>query len=419
MSSSAPPLPITESVRWAYRFVLGREPENENVIGHWASLGDGRAVLAHFVQSPEGIARCDAGFPTWGDWSHAPLDATIVAAAHLLRFNTMPTTDEIAQALTLHGTIASFRDAFLNSAEVMAMSEIVLPPAATSTPPTLTPTPTPTPQEHGFAILGQSFTLRGEGQEEYWRGLVEGPPDPSVERLARLIRAAFPDGGAGRVLVDAGANIGLTSLAMAAAAPYHAELLCFEPDERSIPLLRHNLAANRLERAQVLQMALAERDGTARLRRGASNTATSSLLEPYGRAQETGAILVDVAVRRLDGVLTELGLDRLDFLKIDVEGAETTVMLGAAEAITRDRPIIFAEFNLWTQMTTGGRNPIEVLEEWRAAFNHMVVFDHQGRPLPIRDHDGLLWILHTVMTERGCVDDLILCDRLDWMERWT
>lgn len=415
MSSNQPSLPMMESVRWAYRFILGRDPESESVVAHWASLRDGRAVLAHFVQSPEGVARREAGFPAWGNWVGMPLTLDIVQATHLLRFNAWPAPEETAAALAAHADLAGYRAAFLNTPEVLALMGAAAAPAIVAA----TPSTIVMPQDHGFDVLGQSFTLRGEAQEEYWQSLVQGPPDPSVDRLARVIRAAFPDGGAGRVLVDAGANIGLTSLAMAAAAPYHAELLCFEPDQRNTALLRHNLAANRLDRARVFEVALAERDGTARLRQGASNTATSFLIEPYGRAQETGATMVDVPVRRLDSVLAELGVERLDLLKIDVEGGETPVMLGAAEALTRDRPIIFAEFNLWTQMTTGGRNPMEVLEEWRAAFHHMVTFNDHGRPHPVLDRDGLLWILHTVMTRRNCVDDLILCDDLDWLERWT
>jgi FkbM family methyltransferase len=274
-------------------------------------------------------------------------------------------------------------------------------------------------QEHTLTVLDRSFILRGDGPDGYWNDLVSGPNDPSLERLARLLRAAFPDGGAGRVIADVGANIGVTSLTMGAAAPYHAELLCFEPDERSIPLLRQNLAANDLPQARIMDYALAERDGVARLRCGARNAATSALAEAHSRTQSAGAMFKDVPVRRLDSVLQELGIERLDFLKIDVEGGETPVILGAGETIARHRPIIFTEFNAWTQMTAGARNPMEVLEEWHAAFRHMVAFDPDGRPFPVLDHDGLLWVLHTVLTERGCLDDLILCDDLDWLERWA
>ncbi|MEI6159575.1 MAG: FkbM family methyltransferase [Roseococcus sp.] len=409
-------IPNIETVRWAYRLVLGREPENEAVLAHWAALGDGRLILAYFVRSPEAQAHRAAGAPAHGGWAIAPLNAAAIRATFHMRFNAIPSAKEIAAEIKAHGDLASFRRAFLGSAEVsgLAAKPAAAPPASPAPAPLVSRT-----EEHGFTVLGSRFSVRGDGPEGYWRDLVEQTGDPSLERLTRLVRAAFPDGGAGRVLADAGANIGVTGLTMAAAAPYHAELLCFEPDERSLPLLRHNLAANEFGRAQVFDCALAERDGTARLRCGATNAATSVLAEAHSRTQSVGAIFKDVPVRQLDSVLAEIGVGRLDLLKIDVEGGETSVMLGAMQAIARDAPIIFTEFNLWTQMTAGARNPLEVLEEWRASFRHMVAFDAEGRPFPVLDQDGLLWILHTVMMERGCVDDLILCDRLDWLERWN
>jgi FkbM family methyltransferase len=408
-------IPNIETVRWAYRFVLGREAESDAVLAHWAALGDGCRILAFFVRCPEAVAHRAAGSPAHGPWIAAPLDAAAIRAAYHMRFNAVPSAAEILAEREAHADLASFRRAFLGSAEVQQLAAQAEPPP----PPASASLVSTQPEEHALNVLGRRFTLRGDGPEGYWRDLVEKPNDPSLERLARLLRAAFPDGGAGRVLADAGANIGVTCLTMAAAAPYHAELLCFEPDERSLPLLQHNLAANDVSHARVFGHALAERDGVARLRCGTSNAATSVVVEPHSRTQAVGAIFRDVPVRRLDTVLAEQGIERLDLLKIDVEGGETLVMLGAMESIARSKPIIFTEFNLWTQMTAGARNPLEVLEEWRSAFRHMVAFDEAGRPFPILDQDGLLWVLHTVMTQRHCVDDLILCDQLDWLERWV
>jgi FkbM family methyltransferase len=408
-------IPNIETVRWAYRLVLGREAESEAVLAHWAALGDGRIILQHFVRSPEAIANRGAGGPSYGAWVSAPLDASAIRAAFHMRFNAIPSAAEILAEREAHQDMVRFRRAFLASPEVQALVE------EDPTRPLARPAPlvTAQPEEHAVTVLGRRFTLRGDGPEGYWRDLVEKPADPSLDRLTRLVRAAFPDGGAGRVLADVGANIGVTCLTLAAAAPYHAELLCFEPDERSLPLLKHNLAANDVPGARVFGHALAERDGMARLRCGTTNAATSVLVEPHSRIQTLGAVFREVPVRRLDSVLAENGIERLDFLKLDVEGGENLVMLGAMEAIARDRPIIFTEFNLWTQMTAGARNPLEVLEEWRSAFRHMVAFDESGRPFPILDQDGLLWVLHTVMTLRACVDDLILCDDLEWLERWA
>lgn len=420
MDRSGTPTSYVEAVRWAYRFLLGREAENDAVLHHWASLRDGRLILNYFVRAPEAEAHLRAGAPAYGPWAVSPLGAAAIRAAWLLRFDTTPTEADIQAELAAHPDLLSFRRAFLAAPELRELAEQTPwgqpePLAAQAAP---TAPAAVALQDHRLTVLDRSFVLRGDGPEGYWNDLVAGPVDPSLERLARLIQAAFPDGGAGRVLADVGANIGVTSLVMGAAAPYHAELLCFEPDERSQPLLRHNLGANDFPQARVLTCALAERDGFARLRCGARNAATSALAEAHSRTQTAGAVFKQVPVRRLDSVLAELGIERLDFLKLDVEGGETPAILGASENIARHRPIIFTEFNTWTQMTAGARNPMEVLEEWHAAFRHMVAFGPDGRPLPIRDHDGLLWVLHTVLTERHCVDDLILCDDLGWLERW-
>jgi len=407
-------IPNVETVSWAYRFILGRDAESDAVLAHWASQADGRLILAPFAGSSEAASHRLAGHPTPGAWGRDRSGPEAVRAVYHLRFNAIPSAQEIEAELKAHPDLGSLRRALLASPEVRALVGQL----ARSTAPSQANSPGALQQPLGFTALDKTFQLSGAADDGYWQNLVQGPPDPGPDRLARLIRAAFPDGGAGRVLVDAGANIGLNSMAMAAAAPYFAELLCFEPDARSLPLLRANLAANDLGRARVLGIALAERDGMGQLRIDAGHRGMSVLVEPYSRIHTGGAMASEVPVRRLDGVLAGLEIERLDLLKISVEGGETPVIMGAAEAIARDRPFIFVEFNPWTQMTTGARNPLDVLQEWRAAFRHTVSFDPNGRPISITDQDGLLWVLHTVMMERGCVDNLILCDRLDWLERW-
>ncbi|MDB5414172.1 MAG: fkbM [Rubritepida sp.] len=402
-----------ETVRWAYRLILGREPESESVIRAWAGVPP-RETLMHFATSPEGAGNRLTGYPTRGAWMLEQLTPQMAIAAHQLRHGCVPNDEEIEAALVGHDDIAAFRAAFLASPEVAAAAAAPVAAAVTGADQSQQ-------QEQGFSFFGQSFTLRGEGREEYWRSLVDGAPDSGVNRLARVALAAFPDGGAGRVLVDAGANIGLTTIAMATAAPYHAAILSIEPDERSTALLRHNLEANGLTEARVIEAALGAEDGVASMRRAGNNTATNYILSSGSRAPAANAtaMTLDVPVRRLDTLLAEQGLDRLDLLKIDVEGGETEVMLGATQAIRRDRPIIFTEFNLWTQMTVAGRNPMDVLEEWHAAFPHFVVFDDAGNPLPIQNGDGLLWLLYAALTRRNGVDDLVLCHDLDWVERWV
>lgn len=235
-------------------------------------------------------------------------------------------------------------------------------------------------QEVELHLLGQRLAFSATGREPSW---------PRIERLARVAAAAFPDGGAGRVLVDAHADSGLASLALGTALPYHAWLAGIEPEPGAAALLRQNLAANGLHETRFAEAALGAEDAP------------------------------ELSRRRLDGLLAELDLGRLDLLRLAADGQETAAMLGTAAAIRRDRPMVIAEFSLWPLMTSARENPLAVLEEWHAAFPHLVGFDDEGQPLPFPSAENLPWLLHAVLTRRGGLDDVVLCHDLDWLERWA
>ena len=145
---------------------------------------------------------------------------------------------------------------------------------------------------------------------------------PKVKALRAVLRP-------GDVFVDVGANKGDFSLLAARLMHDRGRVLCFEPEPANVGWIERSVARNRYESIEVLPIALADAEGTATLHLG-EKSGWHSLLRTDGVAV-TGSI--DVPTRRLDDVLAERGIERVDAVKIDVEGAEDRVLDGAERTL--------------------------------------------------------------------------------------
>lgn len=148
-----------------------------------------------------------------------------------------------------------------------------------------------------------------------------------------LIRGLLPPGG---VFVDVGANIGFFTLAAAARVGRAGRVVALEPHPALAVVLRQNLAMNGLRDVAVLEVAASDRDGTAVLagfRDDGGNTGVSSILRPA----DPDAPSFPVRCAPLDAVLDGAGIDVVDLVKVDVEGAEALVLRGMRDGIRRGR----------------------------------------------------------------------------------
>lgn len=126
------------------------------------------------------------------------------------------------------------------------------------------------------------------------------------------------------VFVDIGANVGGYALFVAGLAGPGARILAIEPQPVIYGRLAYNIKQNPGAPITAIQCALADRDGEITLFVDADNRGQSSV-KVMRDAPEAGAS-VQVPARTLHGVLADEGLDRIDALKIDVEGAEDLVL---------------------------------------------------------------------------------------------
>lgn len=130
-------------------------------------------------------------------------------------------------------------------------------------------------------------------------------------------------------ILDCGSNIGLSVLYFKKAYPA-ARITAFEPDPEVLPLLRENLSHNGFDDVEVVAAALATR--RQRVTMVADGKYASSLVQ-YATGGDLPTTTQTVEAVRLRDYLTE----PIDFLKMNIEGAEADVLADSADRLHRVR----------------------------------------------------------------------------------
>jgi FkbM family methyltransferase len=147
----------------------------------------------------------------------------------------------------------------------------------------------------------------------------------------------------GMTFYDIGANLGWLSLIAARLVGPSGKVVSFEPLDANVRIVEHNLRANGFENAAVLALALGNVDGSAQFLRSSDPSwgmLASTGFEPGDFVAET-----TVTVRRLDNAVREFHLPPPQTMKIDVEGGEVDVLLGAENTIATFRPLMLVELH--------------------------------------------------------------------------
>ncbi|MEM6634290.1 MAG: FkbM family methyltransferase [Pseudomonadota bacterium] len=135
--------------------------------------------------------------------------------------------------------------------------------------------------------------------------------------------------GRGDIVLDIGCNLGLVALRLAERVGPGGQVHAFEPQPRMLKHLDETLALNPGLPVTLHRVALGAKAGELELSLPTGNAGAARLLASGDAGQGQSLSTVPVPVRRLDDVVHELGLSRLDFIKMDVEGFEAQVLEGA------------------------------------------------------------------------------------------
>ena len=132
----------------------------------------------------------------------------------------------------------------------------------------------------------------------------------------------------GDVIIDAGANIGAYSYAFLNKTE-DGLVVSFEPNQDAFECLSYNLQF--YKNSVVFNCALGDKSGKVSIVKDKNAGATHCVFDPVG----------DINMRTIDSY----NLQKVDFIKIDVEGFESFVLTGAIKTIQKFKPTMLIEIN--------------------------------------------------------------------------
>lgn len=211
------------------------------------------------------------------------------------------------------------------------------------------------------------------GSQVFWRGSY------SSDELHALGNLLSQDS----VFLDIGANLGVFTLFAAKRTPL-GQVWAFEPVTAVFNKLSANVQLNKFSRVHLIKSALSDTEQqrdihipTLPFKDGSFNEGISSFFRNLDQGRQES-----VRVTTLDRFVEQEGLQRIDIMKIDVEGSELSALCGAKQTLSRFHPKIIVEINAETSSMAGyeSREILNYLQQFGYTFQSI---RHGGKLSPI------------------------------------
>jgi FkbM family methyltransferase len=252
-------------------------------------------------------------------------------------------------------------------------------------------------QPRSIRLGAERFEIIGTGEKDpYFDGLEDGV-EPELDRVCRHILRSDD------VCLDIGANIGITALVMSQHVP-RGRVIAVEAAPGVCKALRWNVERSGKRNIVVDHAAVGDRDRTVAFNEHFAWGHIAEGVPPLGFQS------VEVPMRRLGTILAEHRVERVAFIKIDVEGYEFPILRDALPLIALHRAVVYLEFNAFTQLGLVGLNPREIIEWLLASFPVIFAVRSQGGPFLKRimpQARGVVDFLHMHLVEDRVVTNIV------------
>lgn len=171
----------------------------------------------------------------------------------------------------------------------------------------------------------------------------------------------------GNIVVDIGAHIGYYSLLASTLVGKTGKVFAFEPDPSNLRLLHQNVTSNKLTNVRVIDKAVTNSCKQLKFYISGDNKGDNRLF-PYKHLDKS----ISIESITLDSHFPKSN-NHIDFIKIDIQGAEVKALLGMPK-ILKNNPNIILMLEFWpygfAQNSTSAVQLLDIL-----SFNHFLLYD--------------------------------------------
>jgi FkbM family methyltransferase len=179
----------------------------------------------------------------------------------------------------------------------------------------------------------------------YFSGTFEERSERIIEQLVKP----------GMTAIDVGANFGYHTFRMAKAAGPDGRVLAIEPTTWAFRRLEQHRQINPIGNVELLQAGLSDAD---------QGHVRAHFQSSYRLDGKDSQLEETITLRSLDSIVAERGLQKIGFMKIDVDGYEVKVLRGAAKTLAAWRPNLLLEVNPRLADSSG--------DDWREALRGLL-----------------------------------------------
>jgi FkbM family methyltransferase len=161
-------------------------------------------------------------------------------------------------------------------------------------------------------------------------------------KTLELVRNNIKDGD---IVMDVGANIGLFSLLVSRHVGEQGKVFAFEPTEETYNLLLRNIELNGNKNIHPFKLPLADKKMRIKMVNPGKSNHYKDAFNRIAEIQKTEIADSTMYTSTLDAFVIENCIERIDFIKVDIEGSELLFFKGAINTLSIMKPKIIFEAN--------------------------------------------------------------------------